>query len=123
VELCVNCKTQETDVYENGVAICIACSSERDAKSKGHKATYGVHATLLQDLCSATKRTQTAVTAFSAEMGDICSELPHPNSTSYITNTARELAAAHRQLLNAHNQLNDFLERGIVPDDLKAREE
>lgn len=31
---CFHCKTQETQLYENGVPICIACANGRDKKAK-----------------------------------------------------------------------------------------
>jgi hypothetical protein len=32
------------------------------------------------------------------------------------------LTLARTEVVGAHNRLNDFLERGIVPDDLKRQE-
>ena len=32
--VCAHCKKQETELYENGVPICIACANARDAKAK-----------------------------------------------------------------------------------------
>jgi hypothetical protein len=31
---CAHCKTQETDLFDNGVPICIACATNKDAKAK-----------------------------------------------------------------------------------------
>jgi hypothetical protein len=36
-----------------------------------------------------------------------------------VKNVSRELAFAREKLMKAHNRLNDYLNRGIVPDDLK----
>jgi len=54
-------------------------------------------------------------------MGDIPSHLPHPDGTQHLSNAARELSAARKEMMDAHNRLNDFLARGIVPEDLKRQ--
>jgi hypothetical protein len=115
--ICAHCNTEETELYENNVPVCLHCMTIRDAKVKGQ--SCNVHETLLQDLCKATTRAEVASTDFNATMGDIPSRLPHPDGTQHISNTARELSAARKEMMNAHDRLNDFLGRGIVPEDLK----
>ena len=31
---CAHCKTQQTELYENGVPVCILCADARDARIK-----------------------------------------------------------------------------------------
>lgn len=49
----------------------------------------------------------------------IPSGLQHSDGTQQIQNASRRLSAAWDRMMNAHTRLNDYLERGIVPDDLK----
>jgi hypothetical protein len=36
-----------------------------------------------------------------------------------IRNASHELTAARNEMMEAHHRLNEFLERGTVPEDLK----
>ncbi len=117
---CAHCKTIETELHENGVPICMQCATIRDAKAKGQNCN--IHAALIQDLSKATRRAEVAATDFNATIGNIPSRLPHPDGTQHISNTSRKLTAARKEMLDAHNRLNDFLTRGIVPEDLKREE-
>lgn len=47
------------------------------------------------------------------------SENQHLDGKRHIHNAARQLTAARMEMMRAHNRLNDFLNAGIVPDDLK----
>jgi hypothetical protein len=121
-ELCALCKTRETELHEYGVPICIACSNERDANQTG---PY-----------QATRFTRYCCNIYAAPRSGLKSppliSMPQcarfratylPDGTLHISNTNRALAAARNEMMDAHNRLNDFLARGIVPDDLKSREE
>jgi hypothetical protein len=33
MQICSYCKSQETELYENGAPICLSCANSRDAKS------------------------------------------------------------------------------------------
>jgi hypothetical protein len=89
--LCAYCKA-ETELYDGGVPICVQCSNAREAKRKPPASEHEIRTTLLQHLTEATKRNHEA---------------------------SRELAVARSELMKAHNRLNDYLSRGIVPEDLK----
>jgi hypothetical protein len=52
-------------------------------------------------------------------MSQFPSGLPHPDGSQQVQNASAALAAARQDLMKAHNRLNDYLGRGIVPDDLK----
>jgi hypothetical protein len=80
---CASCKTQETELYENGVPACLKCIEARSIKRKPSLSEYeDIRATLHQELIRANDR---------------------------------------KEVGTAHNRLNDFLTRGIVPEDLKAK--
>ena len=44
---------------------------------------------------------------------------PHPDGVHRIKNASNKLTAARKEMGTAHNRLDDFLSRGVVPDDLK----
>jgi hypothetical protein len=75
-----------------------------------------VRVTLVQDLVDSHARINWASEAFGA---NIPNALPHPTGTQRIRNASSELSAARKEMRKAHSRLNDFLSRGIVPEDLK----
>ena len=66
-------------------------------------------------------RAEATTAAFAAISGDIPSGMPHPDGIQRIHNAAREMDAAREAMMTAHSRLNDFIERGIVLEDLKPR--
>jgi penicillin V acylase-like amidase (Ntn superfamily) len=106
---CAYCET-ETELYEGSTPICVPCaetSSKRFARAK-----------LFHDLHEATKRAEAATDAFALVSSQIPSGIPHPDDVQLIHNASHEMTAARDDLMRAHNRLNDFLDKGIVPDDL-----
>jgi hypothetical protein len=77
---------------------------------------------LIRDLHEATLRADAATAAFIEITSDIPSGLPHPDGIQRIHNASREMDAARKEMMAAHSRLNAFLERGIVPEDLKRSE-
>ncbi|SRR5712691_1243728 len=115
---CAYCKTH-THLYDGGVPICLKCADERDEKRKSPEMEREVRTILMRDLLQATARANAASDEFRAVMGDVPSALPHPDGTQRIHNVSRALSAAREDVMKAHTRLNDFLSRGIVPEDLK----
>jgi hypothetical protein len=74
---------------------------------------------LFRDLAEATARTESARETFTVMTDSIPSGLPHPDGAQSIHNASRALRVARMEMLKAHTRLNDFLNRGIVPEDLK----
>jgi hypothetical protein len=110
---CAFCKA-ETEMYDRGAPICIECSRERET-AVGRQ----VRTALMEGLAEATARAKAASEAFQGVMGEIPSGVPHSDGVHRIHNASRELSAAQKELMTAHSRLNDFLSRGIVPEDLK----
>ena len=79
----------------------------------------GVHAALLKALTEATLRKDSAFMEFTAATSKIPSSLPHPDGLQHINNASAKLTAARHEVSEAHARLNDYVERGIVPEDLK----
>lgn len=108
---CAYCEA-ETEHYDGSTPICVQCVEtsleKRVARAK-----------LFQDLHEATKRTDAATEAFAQVTGNIPGGTPHPDGVQRIHNASREMTAARMDMLKAHHRLNDFLNTGIVPEDLK----
>jgi len=109
---CAYCKT-ETELYKGGTPICIHCA---DLSPEGR----GVRARLFHDLAEARLGAESATMEFNAVTRDIPSSIPQPDGAQRIYNASRSLDAARKKMMTAHTRLNEFLERGIVPEDLKG---
>jgi len=72
-------------------------------------------------LIVANRRAAEATREFNEVMGQFPSGLPHPDGVQRISNVSNKLTAARKDVATAHNRLNDYLSRGIVPDHLKKR--
>ncbi len=120
VAACAYCG-DETELYSNGVPICIKCSNERENKPRKGPSISGqsIRSVLVDNIAEATARANKASQNFMEVMGKIPSGFPHPDGTQHIHNVSRELATARKDLMRAHAALDDFLKTGVVPDDLK----
>jgi hypothetical protein len=117
---CAYCKA-ETETYEGGdVPICLECSDARQAKIKP-PASEQVGRLLIQESVEATSRANAALRAFNDVLNLFPSGLPNPDGTQRVQNASRKLIAARKEMGRAHSRLNDFLSRGIMPEDLKRR--
>jgi hypothetical protein len=109
--LCVHCQ-KETELYHGGTPVCVDCSDARTIPSS-------IATRLQRDLAAATERADAAHAAFQALMRDIPSDLPQPDGTQHLQNASRELTVARQALMEATVRLNDFLNRGTIPEDLQ----
>ena len=78
-----------------------------------------VHRILQEEFRAAVQRRDQASAHFDEVRRAVPSGLPHPDGTQRIHNASRELSAARKEMMKAHNRLNDYLGLGIVPEDLK----
>jgi hypothetical protein len=115
---CAHCKT-ETDLFDNGVPICLECSEEGSIKRKPNATVQEIRTILLQELQRATKRNSEAIREFEAVIDQFPSGLPHPDGVQRIKTASNALSITRKEMASAHNRLSDFLNRGIVPDELK----
>ena len=113
---CAYCGS-DTELYNGGVPICLKCADLREANSKNDRAV-DVRTVLARALTDATLRAESASVEFKAVTGDIPSFIPQPDGTQRIHNASRALSAARDEMIKAHKRLNDFLNTGIVPEDL-----
>ena len=114
-----NCCGSATELFDNGVPICVACSTERSIDHETPVMLQEVRNTLLHDTLEATARHNEAREEFEAIMGQIPSGLPETDGAQRIKNASSSLSIARRGMMEAHDRLDKFLESGIVPEDLK----
>lgn len=108
--ICAHCKTQETQLFENGVPVCIACAQGPSIQRKPYASEREIRATLLQELLHATAACHEANRQF-----EETASFPNPPRPDHL----QRVKNASETLFVAHSRLNDYLERGIVPGDLK----
>jgi hypothetical protein len=109
----------ETELYGSGVSVCVKCSDLWGAKRKTPLNTDQIRTTLVSRIIQATARVSEANHQFNDAVGQFPSGLPHPDGVQRIKNTSNELTAARKEMMTAHKRLNEFIERGVVPEDLK----
>ena len=116
---CAHCKTEDTELHENGVPICLDCSEVRSIKREPAAASEQIRAILSQEFIGAMARNADALGEFEEAIDRYNPGLPSPDGALRIKNASKALTVARKEKETAHNRLNDYLSRGIVPDDLK----
>jgi hypothetical protein len=114
---CTYCGS-ETGLYTNGARVCLKCAGLWEIKRKPPAPSFEIQSILHCELVTATRQVVEATREFNEVAGQFPSGLPHPDGAQRIKNASNVLSAA-RQEMAAHNRLSDYLNRGIVPDDLK----
>ena len=117
---CVYCNA-ETQLYDGEVPICVSCSLAREAQRKPALAEFRIRTDLQFEFLEAAERAQAAAEAFSAAVECMPGMFPAPDGVAAIRNASRELTAARKEMMRAHSRLNDFVTRGVIPDDLKQQ--
>lgn len=115
---CVHCK-KDTSLYDGGVPICLECADARDANRTPPETETRIRTLLMQAVSEARARSQAASEVFKKVMEEVPGAFPHPDGAQRIHRVSRELSDARKEVMRAHNRLNEFLSRGIIPDDLK----
>jgi hypothetical protein len=114
---CAYCKA-ETELYEKGTPVCVVCAGAKTVQPRLPVVDSQIHLKLLQDVRRATDRLNEASESFNAIIQDTPGAIPHPDGTLHITKASRELSTAREEVMRAHRRLNDFLSRGVIPEDL-----
>jgi hypothetical protein len=73
--------------------------------------------TLHEELWAATERAREAAEAFTAITGESPSGIPHPDDVHRIRDASRDVSLTRAELMRVHKRVQDYLLRGIVPDD------
>lgn len=109
-----------TEVYDGGKSIGRRYSEERQRKGvKKSSRTKSIQNLLVDHIIEATARVTLANQIFFDVMSQVPSGLPHPDGTQRIRNASRELFRARKEMMTAYRRLDNFIESGIVPEDLK----
>jgi len=115
---CARCKAY-TQLFENGVPICLKCTSEREGKRKPAGSENRIHVILKDELAVTTELAAQATEEFLRVTTEIPSGLPHADGTQRIHNASHDMSHARERMLLSQKRLNDYLISGIVPEDLK----
>ena len=115
---CIHCGS-ETELFDNGVPVCVKCANEREGNSKSRTPERQVRTVLTEQLAEASARARQAAETFTAVISAIPSATPHPDGAQRIQNASREVSISRAQMTKAQRRLNDYLSQGVVPDDLK----
>jgi hypothetical protein len=94
-----------------------------DAKRKPPTSERDILTVLIQEVIDATTEKNEASDAFEVVIGQFPSGLPHPDGSQRIANSSRHLSNARKKVMMAHTRLSQFLDRGIVPEDLRLKQE
>jgi hypothetical protein len=117
---CAYCKAK-TELYENGTPICVVCAEARAATPRASLTESQIRLRLLEEVRQATARVNAASESFNVIINDIPSGVPHPDGALRVAQASRELSAARAEMMLAHRRLNEFLNLGVIPEDLRAR--
>src|SRR6202035_976902 len=105
MQQCARCRA-EMQHYDNGLHICPGCS---------------VREVLTQEVLEATANKAEAFRKFEAIMLNVPSGLPQSDGIQRIKNACNELSIARKEMGLAYARLSDYVERGIVPGNLKPK--
>jgi hypothetical protein len=115
---CAYCET-ETFMFDRGVPLCIQCAEKRDSKRKPPAKAQDIRTILFQDLLRTAACSSEAASEFDEGTGQVPSGLQHPESVQGIDNASIKLSVARKEMATALDRLNNYLRRGIVPEDLR----
>ena len=108
---------RDTELYEGGLPTCLNCADR--VVDSIHGKVRSIHGQLVQKLLEATADVDAVTATHNEVMGEIPSGLPHPDGVQRIHSISKQLSIAREGLARAHSRLSDFLDRGIIPGDLK----
>jgi hypothetical protein len=109
-------QTEELKLYESDVLLCLQCVKHR---GENPKTITPIGAALTRGLAEATIRVTSASMEFDAVSSYIPNSFPTPEKTQRIKDAAHFLVSAREELTEAQNRLDDYLNHGVIPIDLK----
>ena len=100
--------------------ICLkCCEREQNIAKKRRVGLNSIQNILADRIIQTTARVAQENQKFLDLIRQVPNGLPHPDGAQLIRNVCRELFIARTEMMTAHRRLDDFIKRGIVPDDLK----
>jgi len=103
----------ETEMYFAESPICVKCSDARQPAD-----TDQIRTALVGRIAEATAGLSEANRKFSEAIGQSPSGLGESAGVR-IKDASNELTLARKEMMTAHKHLGDFVDRGMVPEDLK----
>jgi len=76
---------------------------------------------LVQEVLETTAKKGEAFLKFKSVMDQFPIGLPHPDRLQQIKNASHELSIARKEMALAYTRLNDYLNTGIAPENLKLK--
>ena len=116
---CFHCKTEETQLYENGVPVCLRCANSPPIKRKPPTTERDIGAELLQNMLRAVSLNDEAANEFDHAVSHARTGAHHSNGAQRIKDASIKLSQTREEMMAAHNRLSSFVEHGIVPEDMK----
>lgn len=116
---CFHCKTEETQLYENGVPICLRCANSPPIKHKPPATDRDIGAELLQNMLRAVSLNEEAANEFDHAVSQTRTGAQHQDGAQQIKDASSKLSQTREEMMAAHTRLNNFIEHGIVPEDMK----
>ena len=110
---CAHCKTEETELYYNGVAICLPCA-DAHTERKPPATDQQIRATLLQDVLELSARTEQATEEFEAVVAQIPKGLSHADEVQWKKKASLKLSTARKELMKGYRRLDEHLGGGII---------
>src|SRR3954447_15870673 len=94
---CVYCKA-ETQLYSNGVPICVQCSEVRENRRKPPNPSLEIGSMLHEELIRTTKLNGEALKEFNEVMDQFPSGLPNPDGVERIKNASIKMNLARKEM-------------------------
>src|SRR4051812_43141483 len=114
--VCSGCGA-ETELHQNSVPICPSCSGARETIPGPWSSHDPIREALIHKVLETTARKTEALRNFDAVMLHFPTRLPHAGGVKQIENASTELSIARKEMEQAHDRLNTYLETGMVPED------
>jgi hypothetical protein len=116
---CAYCAAH-TELSDGGLPVCQeCCKPEQNIAKKRRVGLNSIQNILADQIIQTTARVTQENQKFLDLMRQVPRGLPHPDGAQLIRNVCRELFIARKEMMRAHRRLDDFIKRGIVPDDLE----
>jgi hypothetical protein len=113
--VCSRCGAN-TELHVSGVPVCLKCSNPGERKPP---TSDQIRAILETSVVQATRQVGKANREFRDAISKFPGGLPHPDGSQMIKNASNKLNLARNEMMTAHKRLTDFMDRGIVPEDLE----
>jgi DNA-directed RNA polymerase subunit RPC12/RpoP len=114
---CAYCKA-ETELFVSNVPVCTQCSEKRAIRQKPLMSDAEIRNILHREFQRAEEFARAAIAAYDAA-ADMPTALRQKEGAERLHKASRDVSIARIGMMKAHNRLDDYLSRRIMPEDLK----